>query len=312
MYLDTWIGANLALHITMADPAIDTAALSAANLFNVKGLVAVVTGGGTGIGLMITKALVANGAAKVYILGRRLNVLQETVSSLGSGSSGSSANVVPIACDVASIESLEAAASQIESEAGFVNLLVCNAGIGGPFGNSPKPETTLDEFVSANMAVPVEEYTKTFAVNTSAVWYTTMSFLKLLDAGNARGNVEQKSQVVAVSSIGGFNKRNTGGFAYGQSKAACTHLIKQLSVALPQWDIRANVICPGLYPSEMSAPILSRSGPIVKSQVPLERVGDEQDMGGAILYLASRAGAYCNGTVVVTDGGRLTTLPSTF
>jgi len=62
----------------------------------------------------------------------------------------------------------------------------------------------------------------------------------------------------------------------------------------------------------MSAPILERSGPIVKAQVPLERVGDEQDMGGVILYLASRAGAYCNGTVVVTDGGRLTTFPSTF
>lgn len=161
---------------------------------------------------MITKALLANGAAKVYILGRRLNVLQETVANLGSGSA--TANVIPIACDVASIDSLKAAASQIQSETGFVNLLVCNAGIGGPFGNSPKPETTLDEFVAGNMDVPVEEYTKTFAVNTSAVWYTTMSFLKLLDAGNARGNVEQKSQVVAVSSIGGFNKINTGGFAW--------------------------------------------------------------------------------------------------
>jgi NAD(P)-dependent dehydrogenase (short-subunit alcohol dehydrogenase family) len=62
----------------------------------------------------------------------------------------------------------------------------------------------------------------------------------------------------------------------------------------------------------MSAPILARSGTIVKSQIPLERVGDEQDMGGAILYLASRAGAYLNGAVVVTDGGRLTTFPSTF
>ncbi|KAI0518130.1 short chain dehydrogenase [Xylaria bambusicola] len=290
----------------MADSGNNVAALSAANLFNVNGLVAVVTGGGTGIGLMITKALVANGAAKVYILGRRLNVLQEAVSSIGNP------NVIPVHCDVTSVDSLKAAASHIEKDAGFVNLLVCNSGIGGPFGINPKPETTLDEFMEANLAVVAEDYTKTFAVNTSAVWYTTMTFLKLLDAGNARANVEQKSQVVAISSIGGFNKTNTGGFAYGQSKAACTHLIKQLSVVLPQWDIRANVICPGLYPSEMSAQVLARSGPIVKSKVPLERVGDEQDMGGAILYLASRAGGYCNGTVVVTDGGRLTTFPSTF
>ncbi|KAI0450756.1 short chain dehydrogenase [Xylaria acuta] len=290
----------------MADSTDSAAALSAANLFNVKGLVAVVTGGGTGIGLMITKALVANGAAKVYILGRRMNTLQEAATSIGNP------NVVPVTCDVTSVEALKEAASQIEQEVGFVNLLVCNSGIGGPFGNRPTPETTLDEFVSANMAVPIEDYTNTFAVNTSAVWYTAMAFLKLLGAGNTRANVEQKSQVVAISSIGGFNKINTGGFAYGQSKAACIHLIKHLSIVLPQWDIRANLICPGLYPSEMSAPILARSGPIVKSQIPLERVGDEQDMGGAIIYLASRAGGYCNGTVIVTDGGRLTTFPSTF
>ncbi|KAI1200190.1 short chain dehydrogenase [Nemania serpens] len=287
----------------MAESSTSAAALSAANLFNVNGLVAVVTGGGSGIGLMITKALVANGAAKVYILGRRLSVLQEAAASTGNP------NVVPVTCDVTSVEALRAAVSHIEQDAGFVNLVVCNSGIGGPSGIRPKPETTLDEFVSANLAAPIEEYTSTFAVNASAVWYTAISFLKLLDAGNARRNVEQKSQVVAVSSIGGFNKINTGGFA---CKAACTHLIKQLSVALPQWDIRANVICPGLYPSEMSAPILAKAGPIVKGQIPLERVGDEQDMAGAILYLASRAGGYCNGTVVTTDGGRLTTFPSTF
>lgn len=157
---------------------------------------------------MITKALAANGAAKVYILGRRLDKLQEAASSIGNPS------IVPVICDVASVESLKAAASHIEKDAGFVNLLVCNSGIGGPFGIRPNAETTLDEFIAGNLAAPIEEYTNTFAVNTSGVWYTTISFLKLLDAGNARGNVEQKSQIVATSSIGGFNKINTGGFAW--------------------------------------------------------------------------------------------------
>ncbi|KAI0146340.1 NAD(P)-binding protein [Xylariaceae sp. FL1272] len=289
----------------MADSQGGVVPLSAANLFNVKGLVAVVTGGGTGIGLMITKALVANGA-KVYVLGRRLEVLKEAVETIGSP------DVVPITCDVTSVESLAAAASSVKEQSGFVNLLVCNSGIAGPYGIKATATTTLDEFVDANLAIPFDEYRDTFAVNTAAVWYTTMSFLKLLDAGNAAGNVEQKSQVVAVSSIGGFNKVNTGGFAYGQSKAACTHLAKQLSVALPKWDIRSNILCPGLYPSQMSAAVLSRSGQITKCAVPLERAGDEQDMGGAILYLASRAGGYLNGNVIVTDGGRLTTFPSTF
>ncbi|RYP72667.1 hypothetical protein DL769_004409 [Monosporascus sp. CRB-8-3] len=270
-----------------------TSKLGAGNLFSVDGLVAVVTGGGTGIGLMITKALVANGASKVYILGRRLAVLEEAAKSTGSSA------VIPLVCDVTSQTDLAAAASKVHSEVGYVNLVVCNSGIGGPYGIRPRPDMSLDEYASANLAVDFDDYTKTFAVNTAAVWYTAMSFLKLLEllhsmltyphAGNKQGNVEQKSQVVAVSSIAGFNKQNTGGYAYGQSKAACTHLMKQLSIALPQWDIRANAICPGL-----------------------ERTGDEQDMAGAILYLASRAGAYCNGTVIFSDGGRLGTFPSTF
>ncbi|RYP76023.1 hypothetical protein DL770_007301 [Monosporascus sp. CRB-9-2] len=292
-----------------------TSKLGAGNLFSVHGLVAVVTGGGTGIGLMITKALVANGASKVYIIGRRLAVLEEAAKSTGSSA------VIPLVCDVTSQTDLAAAASKVHSEVGYVNLVVCNSGIGGPYGISPRPNMSLDEYASANLAVDFDDYTKTFAINTTAVWYTAMTFLKLLEYVSmhtpvereslSESNVEQKSQVVAVSSIGGFNKQSTGGYAYGQSKAACTHLVKQLSIALPQWDIRANVICPGLYPSEMSAPIIEKGG-IGKDMIPLERPGDEQDMAGAILYLASRAGAYCNGAVIVSDGGRLGTFPSTF
>ncbi|KAI0898833.1 NAD(P)-binding protein [Annulohypoxylon nitens] len=289
----------------MATSQTTPAALGAENLFNVKGLVAVVTGGGTGIGLMIAKALATNGAAKVYIFGRRLETLQKAAAEAGP-------NVIPVAADVTSKEALQSAAEYVKNDAGFINLLVCNSGIAGPYGIRPKNETTLDEFIEANWSVPIEEYTSTFNVNTSAVWYTTVAFLKLLDAGNKKGNIEQTSHVIATSSIAGLNKINTGGFAYGQSKAACLHLVKHLSVVLPQWDIRANAISPGLYPSEMSAPILARVGGLGKDQIPLERPGDEKDLGGTILYLASRAGAYNNGTVIVTDGGRLTTFPSTF
>lgn len=67
-----------------------------------------------------------------------------------------------------------------------------------------------------------------------------------------------------------------------------------------------------VYPSEMSAPILARSGGFTRDSIPLERLGDDQDMAGSILYLASRAGGYCNGSVIVTDGGRLGVFPSSF
>ncbi|KXJ89859.1 hypothetical protein Micbo1qcDRAFT_165244 [Microdochium bolleyi] len=290
--------------------------LSAASLFHVNGMIAVVTGGGSGIGLMITRALASNGASKVFILGRRLPVLEEAAVAVNTVVGADV--VVPVQCDVTSTASLAAAQQQIAATAPHVNLVVCNSGIGGPYGIRAGPDTTLDEFVDANLAVPPEDFTHTFAVNTSAVWYTTMAFLKMLDAGNkareSAGQAQQQqpwSQVVVISSIGGFNKQNTGGFAYGQSKAAAIHLVKQLSIALPRWDVRVNAICPGLYPSEMSAPIIAKGG-IGKDMIPLNRAGDEQDMAGAILYLTSRAGAYCNGNIILSDGGRLGTFPSTF
>ncbi|ORY57583.1 short chain dehydrogenase [Pseudomassariella vexata] len=289
-----------------ANQLIDTATLAADSLFHVNGMVAVVTGGGTGIGLMMAKGLAENGASRVYILGRRLEVLEKAAMSIGKPS------VKPLECDVTSKPSLQAAVEIIKQNEGFINLLICNSGIGGPQVKRPSPEMTLKEWADENFDVPMEEYTKTFAVNVSAVWFTTLVFLRLLDAGNKKGNIWQKSQVIATSSIGGFNKQNTGGYAYGQSKAAATHLVKQLAVALPNWDIRANVICPGLYPSEMSAPIIERGGCFGKDMIPLQRVGDEKDMTGAVLYLTSRAGAYCNGTVIVSDGGRLGLFPSTF
>ncbi|KAM0326567.1 hypothetical protein ACHAQA_006436 [Verticillium albo-atrum] len=281
-------------------------ALQAGALFSVPGLVAVVTGGGTGIGLLMTRALVANGAT-VYILGRRGDVLKRAAQSTHVDA------VKPVVCDVTSKESLTSAAEVILADTGYINLLICNAGISGPQTHrlSSEDQTSVTDFARANLDVPMEDYTRTFEANAVAVWYTAMAFLGLLDAGNRKGNVRQKSQVVATTSIAGFNKVNTAGFAYSQSKAACTHLMKSLAVALPRWDIRANMICPGLYPSEISGPIIDRGG-IGRDMVPLERVGNEEDMAGAVLYLASTAGAYCNGSIIMSDGGRLGNFASTF
>ncbi|KAL2149366.1 hypothetical protein VTH82DRAFT_8714 [Thermothelomyces myriococcoides] len=294
------------------------ASASVEELFSVKGLVALITGGGTGIGLMMARALVAAGAARVYIVGRRVDVLQEAANSINRPSV-----VVPLYCDVTSKVSLESVVSVVETDVGHLDLLVCNAGIGGPQAKPPvKGVTSLEEWRDAQMAVRVEDFGRTFEVNSTSVWFTTMAFLKLLDAGNkkGRGAGGVSSQVVVTSSIGAFNKAAPGGWAYGASKAAATHIAKMLSVVLPTWGIRANCLCPGLFPSEMAAPIVKALGgsmtgdeiiPVDKSAVPLGRMGDMADMAGQILYLASRAGAYLNGNIIVADGGRLGTFPST-
>ena len=213
--------------------------LEAANLFNVKNLVAVITGGGSGIGLMMTKALALNGAHKVYIIGRRKEVLEVATKESPHG------NIIPVVGDVTSKDFLQSTVSRIEKEVGYINVLIANSGIGGPQATSITPETSLEDYQSALWDQSFDEYTKTFAVNTSAVFFCIVAFLKLLDAGNRQGNVEQKSQVIATSSIGAFNRKPTGGYAYGQSKAATTLLMKHMATNLVPYGIRANVVAPG-------------------------------------------------------------------
>lgn len=193
---------------------------------------------------MMAKALADAGAARVYIVGRRTDVLQAAAASIDKPTI-----VVPLYCDVTSKISLESVVSVIENDAGFLNLVVCNAGVGGPQVPFPVPTTTtttgassgtasIEEWQAKNLAFDFDEYTDTFRVNVSSVWFTAMSCLKLLDAGNKRGNLGYTSQVVVTSSVAAFNKKAPGGWAYGQSKAAATHLAKQLSVVLPTWNIR--------------------------------------------------------------------------
>jgi NAD(P)-dependent dehydrogenase (short-subunit alcohol dehydrogenase family) len=180
---------------------------------------------------MFVKALLQNGASKVYIAGRRKEKLDEVASSLGD-------RVIGVQCDVTSKSDLQNAVSQIEKDAGHINLLVCNSGIGGPQVKPITPETSLEEWAKSNFDTDFDAYVNTFAINTASVWYTSMAFLGLLKKGNERANVDQTSQIIVTSSIAAFNKKAPGGWAYGQSKAGAVLAAKQLAVALPQWNIR--------------------------------------------------------------------------
>ena len=213
--------------------------LDAGKLFAVQGLVAVITGGGSGIGLMMAKALALNGAHKVYIIGRRKEVLEAAAKE------SPHENIIPIVGDVTSKDSLKSAADRVQAETGYINLIIANSGVGGPQSTNITPQSSFEEFQSTMWEMDFQDYSNTFVVNTSAVWFSIIAFLNLLNAGNKKGNIEQKSQAIVTSSIGGFNRRVPGGYAYGQSKAAVTHMMKQLATNLVPYGIRANVIAPG-------------------------------------------------------------------
>lgn len=185
-------------------------------------MVAIVTGGGTGIGLMMTKALASNGAAKIYIVGRRKEKLEEAAADYP--------NVVPIVGDVTSKDFLLKFAEQVKSEVGYLNLLICNSGLMPPSIPAKTAEVDVATFAKAAMETDPDDWAKTFAVNTTAIMYNTFAFLELLDAGNNKGNAPgRKSQVLITSSIAGFLRNPGANMAYGASKAATTHMMKHLS-----------------------------------------------------------------------------------
>lgn len=179
-------------------------------------------------------------------------------------------------------------------------------------------QLSVKEFADKMWEPDMDDFTQTFHVNVTATFYTAIAFLDLLDAGNKKHNVTQKSQIVVTSSIAGYNRRVTAGYAYAASKAAVTHLVKQMATNFTPYMIRANALAPGLYPSEMTADWFApnvnptQEGALPSEQIPLTRIGTEEDMAGTALYLASPAGAYLDGNIIITDGGRLSVTPASY
>ncbi|KAI1745909.1 short-chain dehydrogenase [Xylaria scruposa] len=291
-------------------------------LFRVDGMVAIITGGGTGIGHMMAKAL-ASAGAKVYILGRRASVLEAAASS--------HPNIIPLVCDVSSKESLQSVVDRLTSEVGYVNLVVANSGIMGPYASYDSTLNIHELRTRLFDHVTMEDFTDTMHVNATAAYFTIVAFLELLDAGNknalkggfGKPRVEGskvplvQSQVIVTSSVGAYSREKATAPAYGASKSAITQLAQHAATNLAPYQIRVNTLAPGFFMSEMAEPIISSRDPETEGIdhpdfMPARRFGTEEELAGTILYLASKAGAYCNGAIFNFDGGRLAVVPSTY
>ena len=303
--------------------------LSAQSLFSVPGQVAVVTGGGTGLGLMFAKALAQNGAERVYILGRRFEVLQKAAAT-ASPTKGPQSNITPVQCDVTSKDSLAAVADKVKAEYGRLDLLVINSGIVGPgMAGFPGKDAPIEAFQKFHWEKEQNEMNRAFEVNNTAAYFTAMAFLCLLDEGNKRRqqNVSSPadlvfSQIIITASIASYIRMVVSGWAYCMAKAGAAQLAKCLATMLAPYQIRSNAIAPGIFPSELTGEMIARHSlgfdeekgvaQYDKNFIPTARSGTEPDMGGTVLYMASRAGAYLNGCVIVLDGGRLSIVPATY
>ncbi|KAL2828477.1 short-chain dehydrogenase [Aspergillus cavernicola] len=301
-----------------------TASVDSSTIFRVDGIVAVITGGGSGIGLIMTRALAANGAQKVYILGRRLEVLEKAAAEFPGV-------VVPHQTDVTSKADLQAVVDRVKSEVGYVNLVVANSGnIGPPVRFNPSaslPEVRQTLFTDFSM----EGMNDALNLNITAAFFTMTAFLELLDAGtqNAlRGGFGKpikegsdvpsiQSQVIFTTSVSAFSRHWTSSPPYLASKVAIMQVTKHASTQLARFGIRVNAIAPGLYPSELASVLIQSRKPEEETFedqrfIPARRLGGDEEMAGAILYLSSRAGSYSNGSILITDGGRLSVMTSTY
>ncbi|KAI0523670.1 hypothetical protein F5B22DRAFT_408433 [Xylaria bambusicola] len=288
----------------------ETRDFSAQTLFNVKGFVAVVTGGGTGIGLMATQALAANGA-KVYITGRRMEALENAAKEHQPASG--EGQIIPLGpCDVTKKEDLLRLADEVAKKEKAINLLVCNAGISGP---KAEPEHEDAEDLRSRLwdNEEVGDWQDNYQTNVTAVYFTTVAFLPLLQATmRPKGSLEPYSaSVITISSMSGIMRHAQGHFSYNTAKGATVHLTKLMSAEFQKAGIRVNSIAPGYFPSEMTAKESDdRQKSHVpeekiqeKNHVPLARPGREVEMGMSVLYLAKNQ--YVNGEIIAVDGGVL-------
>ncbi len=256
------------------------------DLFDLSGKVALVTGGGRGLGKSITAAL-AEAGATVIIASRKIKNLEAAATEIGEKYG---AEVVPIACDLASEEDIAKLLDSIRERFPKIDILVNNAGAtwGAP---------TLE--------FPLEKWDHIFNVNVRGVWILTQKIAEIMKE-NGGGNI------INISSVMGFRGSEEElhpAVAYNSSKAAINLLTMNLAVKLARYNIRVNAIAPGYFRTDMMAyienPGFEKEREALIAMSPMRRFGEEKDIAGPAVFLASDASSYMTGHVLMVDGGLL-------
>ncbi len=254
------------------------------DLFSVQGKTAVVTGGSRGIGLMIARGYV-EGGARVYISSRKADACEQAAAELSRAG-----ECLALPADLSSEQECLRLAGELGEREQRVHVLVNNAG--------------------ATWGAPLEEYPaaawdKLLDLNLKAPFFLTRALLPLL---RAAATADDPARVINVGSIDGLRVPPLPTYAYSASKAGVHHLTRVLARELGPQGVTVNAIAPGPFESKMMARTLREFGEAIVAAAPLGRIGRPDDVAGAALYLAGRAGAYVTGAVIPVDGGISTTL----
>ncbi|QNF94721.1 SDR family oxidoreductase [Janibacter sp. YB324] len=251
-------------------------------LFSLEGRVALVTGGSRGIGRMITEGLLAQGAT-VYITARKEEACRATATELsqqyGEG------RCVALPCDVSTTAEIAALLDAFREHEDHLDILVNNAG--AAWG------ADFDEF-------PESGWDKVMDLNVKAPFFLTQAARTLLLAGRERSG--HLAKVINIASIDGLSLNPLETYSYHASKAGVVHLTKRLAVRLAPEGIVVSAIAPGAFASSMNKEARDEEE-ATAAQIPSGRIGRDEDMAAAAVYLASDAGDYVVGSTLTVDGG---------
>jgi len=255
-------------------------------LFSLAGKTALVTGGSSGIGAMIAGGLVRRGV-RTYVTGRDAGRVAKFAAELAE-ECGSTCIGLP--ADFSAPNGPAALAEQIAGSEDKLHILVNNAG------------TNCDGDLEG---LTIDAWDDLMAVNLRAPVFLVRELLPQLRAAASAGD---PARIVNVGSIGGLHVPNWEAHPYGASKAAIHHVTRSLAKALGKDNITVNAIAPGPFPSKMHDTESSASKQSIATYIPLQRAGTPEDAQGAVVFLASRAGAFVNGHVIPLDGGYIAAL----
>ena len=264
------------------------------NLFSLKGKTALVTGGSTGIGLMATAGLISAGA-KVFIVSRKLENCQNAAQELNN--QGFDGEVIPFRGDLSSEIGLNKIIDEVYSKNSELQILINNAG--RTWGSD------LSSF-------PYDAWAKVLNLNVSSIFYLTQKLVPLLASSSKSGF---PSRVVNIGSVMGEVPMGDGAYSYAASKSAVHHITKILAKELAEKNITVNALAPGPFPSNMTDFAIgdSKGTMRVSKRVPLNRIGQTDDIAASIQFLCGKGGSYVTGAILPISGGiNVSTGPSIF
>ena len=249
------------------------------NLFSLAGRVALVTGGSRGIGKMIATGFIEYGA-KVYISARKADECNATAEEL----SAAGGTCISLPQDISTVAGCRALAEEIKRREPHLDILVNNAGAAWaePF----------DEF-------PEQGWDKVMNLNVKSPFFLLQA---LHGALKAAASDDRPAKVINIASIDGIRLNPLETYSYHASKSALIYLTRRLAAKLVQERIVVNAIAPGPFASQMNRAARDHAD-VVAARTPMGRIGRDEDMAGAAIYLASRAGDYVVGETIAVDGG---------